>query len=167
MLSNQTSKKVLNSFVIGALSAIIMATPSISTAHDDAYLDSQKTPHGGQMRMAGMYHFELVLAKDAKADKETAIIVYITDHTGNKIPSTGANATITILSGKDKVSTQLKPEGDNVLKGSAKYTANKDLKGVLIVTLAGKHQSKPALHLLILRKIGVAKKATHKKTVSA
>jgi hypothetical protein len=35
-------------------------------AHDDAYLDTQKAPNGGQLRMAGPYHYELVLAKDGK-----------------------------------------------------------------------------------------------------
>ena len=36
-------------------------------AHTDEYLDTVVGPNGGQLRMAGAYHFELLLEKDAKA----------------------------------------------------------------------------------------------------
>ena len=39
---------------------------------DDATLDKMKTPHGGQMRMAGAYHFELVLNPAATAEHTLA-----------------------------------------------------------------------------------------------
>lgn len=107
-------------------------------AHDDAYLDTQKAPNGGQLRQAGPYHYELVLAKDSKEAKENPIVVYVTDHAGQKIPTAGAAGTATILAGKLKAAATLKPDGDNRMKGVAKYASTPDMKAVVSITLAGK-----------------------------
>ena len=88
--------------------------------------------------MAGIYHYELVLAKDANEAKESPVVVYLTDHAGQKIPSAGAAGTATILAGKLKASVTLQPDGDNRLKGIAKYAAVSDLKAVVSITLPGK-----------------------------
>ena len=107
-------------------------------AHDDAYLDTQKAPNGGQLRQAGPYHYELVLAKDSKEAKENPIVVYVTDHAGQKIPTAGAAGTAPILAGKLKAAATLKPDGDNRMKGVAKYASTPDMKAVVSITLAGK-----------------------------
>ena len=60
------------------LTALFASTGAL--AHTDDYLDTQKHANGGQMRMAGALHFELVVAKDNKAAKESPLIVYVTDH---------------------------------------------------------------------------------------
>jgi hypothetical protein len=88
--------------------------------------------------MAGAYHFELVIAKDSKETKDNPVIVYVTDHAGAKIPTVGAGGTATILSGKQKVSVKLVPDGDNRLKGSAAYSSIPDMKVVVSITLPGK-----------------------------
>ena len=107
-------------------------------AHDDAYLDTQKAPNGGQLRMAGPNHYELVLVKDAKEAKENPVVVYVTDHAGQRIPTAGAAGTATILAGKLKAAATLKPDGDNRMKGVAKYASTPDTKAVVSITLAGK-----------------------------
>lgn len=107
-------------------------------AHTDEYLDTQTAPHGGQLRMAGIYHFELVVAKDNKQAKDNPVAVYVTDHAGNKVSTTGAKGTVTILAGKTKTTINLMPDGDNVLKGSGAYTPTPDMKAVISVTFAGK-----------------------------
>ncbi len=107
-------------------------------AHTDEYLDTQTAPHGGQLRMAGIYHFELVVAKDNKQAKDNPVAVYVTDHAGNKVSTTGAKGTVTILAGKTKTTINLTPDGDNVLKGSGAYTPTPDMKAVVSVTFAGK-----------------------------
>ena len=107
-------------------------------AHDDAYLDTQKAPNGGQLRMAGPNHYELVLVKDAKEVRENPVVVYVTDHAGQKIPTAGAAGTATILAGKLKAAATLKPDGDNRMKGVAKYASTPDTKVVVSITLAGK-----------------------------
>lgn len=121
--------------------AIVAGTTMAVTpawAHDDATLSAQKAANGGQLRMAGPYHYELVVARDARAGKESPVVVYVTDHAGKKMPTAGASGNATILSGKLKASAALKPDGDNRLKGVATYVASADTKVVVAVTMPGK-----------------------------
>ncbi len=127
-------KKTLASTVLAAL----LLSAGTAFAHDDATLDATATPHGGQMRMAGIYHFELVLAKDSKRAKDNAVFVYLSDHAGTKIASAGATGTATLLGASGKATTTLQPDGDNRLKGVAKYASAPDTKVVLSITLPGK-----------------------------
>lgn len=106
-------------------------------AHDDAYLDTQAAPHGGQMRMAGAFHYELVVIKDSKEVKENPIVVYVTDHAGKPLASEGASGTATLLSGKLKATSTLKPDGEDRLKGYAKYASHANMKVVVAITLKG------------------------------
>ena len=83
--------------LVPILAAVAMAIGSgAALAHDDATLDKQKAPHGGQMRMAGAYHFELVLAKDATGAQDSPVVVYVTDHAGAQVPSAGATGSATL-----------------------------------------------------------------------
>lgn len=125
--------------LVSFMAALAMAIASAGAmAHDDATMDKQKAPNGGQLRMAGPYHFELVLAKGAKGAKESPVIVYVTDHAGTKITTVGATGSATLLSGKAKVAVTLTPDGDNRLKGAARYVAEPGIKAVVSITLAGK-----------------------------
>lgn len=121
---------------MAALMLAASATPVF--AHDDAYLDSLKSVNGGQVRMAGAYHYELVMSKDSKDVKENPVTVYVTDHAGTKLPTSGATGTATILSGKNKATVTLVADGENRLKTTAKYASTADVKVVVSVTLAGK-----------------------------
>lgn len=121
---------------VAALTAAI-ATPA-ALAHTDDYLDTQKAPNGGQLRMAGVYHFELVVARDSKEAKDNPVVVYVTDHAGTKVSTVGAGGTVTVLGGKAKTSVKLAPDGDNRLKGVGKYASTPDMKAVVSVTVAGK-----------------------------
>jgi hypothetical protein len=107
-------------------------------AHTDDYLDKQITPNGGQMRMSGAYHFELVVAKDSKTAKENPIIVYLTDHADKKVSSAKVTGTATLLAGKTKATATLTADGDNRLKGFAKYASDPNMKVVVSVTFPGK-----------------------------
>ncbi|MBX9869236.1 MAG: hypothetical protein K2X63_05515, partial [Burkholderiaceae bacterium] len=119
------------------LLGLLGITSNSGFAHDEAYLDSQKSAHGGQVRMAGIYHFELVLVKNSPEAKENPVEVYVTDHAGNKISTAGASGNLTLLSGKVKSSAILSADGDNHFKTSAKYASSADLKAVLAITMAG------------------------------
>ncbi|MBU1979159.1 MAG: hypothetical protein KJ958_08335 [Gammaproteobacteria bacterium] len=99
-------------------------------AHSDEYLDTQTAPHGGQLRMAGIRHYELVV-------KTNEITVYLTDHAGTKIPSNGATGTATVLSGKSKAAVKLAPAGDNVMKGAGKFGLAPDMNVVVSVAMPG------------------------------
>lgn len=114
----------------------ILATTAF--AHTDEYLDTQQAPNGGQLRMAGIYHFELVVAKDSKEAQDNPVVVYVADHAGTKVSTAGAKGTVTILSGKTKTTVSLAPDGDNRLKGVGTYALTPEMKAVVSITLPGK-----------------------------
>lgn len=72
---------------------------------------------GGQLRMAGLYHLELVLDNSSPAIADKPVVVYVTDHAGQKISTANATGTATILAAKAKATVALVPDGDNRLKG--------------------------------------------------
>ena len=121
--------------------ALLAAVPALlfaaaASAHTDEYLATVKSPNGGQLRMAGPFHFELVVAKDSKEVKENAIVVYVTDHADKKIDTKGMSGTATILAGKLKATATLTPDGDNRLKGFAKYASDAGMKVAVTVKMA-------------------------------
>lgn len=120
-------KRILTS----SLSVLCLLSSVLCHAHSDEYLDSQPTPHGGQMHMAGAYHFELLA-------KPNELTVYLTDHAGTKVPASGATGAATVLSGKTKASIKLQPSGDNVMKGAGQFELAPDMKVVVSITVAGK-----------------------------
>lgn len=129
---------MMKTLIYSATASLLLFAGSSALAHSDEVLDTQKTPNGGQQRMAGAYHFELVVAKDSKEARDNPVVVYVTDHANAKIPTVGAGGTATILAGKQKASVKLVPDGDNRLKGVGKYASTPDMKVVVAVTLAGK-----------------------------
>ncbi len=100
------------------------------SAHDDAYLNKQKAPHGGQLRMAGAYHFELVLSPKQ-------VTVYVTDHAGTAVKTEGAQGSVAILANKQKASLELKASGENTLQASGDYETSPDMKAVVSVQIKG------------------------------
>jgi hypothetical protein len=126
--------KTLNALIL----TTTMLTGATALAHSDEVLDMQKAANGGQLRMAGAYHFELVVARDSKEARDNPVVVYVTDHAGTKVPTVGAGGTATLLAGKQKASVKLVPDGENRLKGVGKYASTPDMKVVVSVTVAGK-----------------------------
>ncbi len=124
--------------IYSAAASLLLFAGSSAFAHSDEYLDTQKAPNGGQQRMAGNYHFELVVARDSKEAKDNPLVVYVTDHAGTKVSTVGAGGTATLLAGKQKASVKLVPDGDNRLKGVGRYASTPDMKVVVSVTVAGK-----------------------------
>lgn len=120
------------------LFAALLVAAGGASAHDDATLDSLASPHGGQLRMAGPYHYELVLAKDGGAAQERPVLVYVTDHAGQAVPTAGASGTATLLSSQGKVTASLAPDGDNCMKGAAAYAPAPGIKAVVSIALSGK-----------------------------
>ena len=118
--------------------AFVLANGATSVhAHDDAYLDTQQAPHGGQLRMAGAYHLELVVDKSTLQAADKPVVIYVTDHAGQKIPTDGSGGTAIILAAKSKTSVALVPDGDNRLKGMGRYASTPDMKVVVTFTAKG------------------------------
>jgi hypothetical protein len=93
-----------------AMVAALMSVGNGVFAHDDARSrQNSVAPNGGQLRMAGSYHFELVVAKDSKEAKDNPVTVYLTDHGDKKVPAAGATGTATILAAKSKITVPLAP----------------------------------------------------------
>ena len=121
-----------------ATAVLLAAGATSALAHSDApHPDNLKASNGGQLGVAGRYSYELVVLKDAKETNESLVRVYVTDHAGKKLPTAGASGTAMILAGKVKASVTLQPDGDNRMKGLAKYASSPDMKVVVSITLAG------------------------------
>ena len=119
-----------------AMAATVMWVGTNACAHDEATADKIAGPNGGQLRMAGSYHFELVVAKDSKEAKDNPVTVYLTNHADQYIPTAGASGTATILAAQSKITVALVPSGDNKLTGIGKYASDPQMKVVVSVTFA-------------------------------
>lgn len=124
-------------FLIASASAALLALSASSVfAHNDAYLATQKAPNGGQLRVAGPYHYELVAGDSTSATATGAILVYVTDHAGAPMPTQGAQGVAHVLAGKERASVPLAPDGANRMKGAgAPWTS--DAKVVVSITMPG------------------------------
>lgn len=101
-------------------------------AHTAKQSGPVKALHGGQSLATGPYHLELV-AKDGE------LILYVTDHSDQAIPTDGAKAKATIQQGYEKATIQveLEPSGENTLKGTGAFTINPDTGIIVFLKLPG------------------------------
>ncbi len=97
--------------VVGAM----LALSSPAGAHTDEFFESVEAPHGGQLRMTGPFHMELVATDED-------LTVYITDHADNAISVDGGLAKATIETGSTRTQVHLHPVGNNMLKGSGTFS---------------------------------------------
>jgi hypothetical protein len=108
--------------------ALVVSVPA--SAHTEEHFDAIDTPHGGQMRMAGPYHLELVT-------QEKDIVLYVTDHGDNKVSTEGGvgKASFQVGKAKPKDSIKLEPAGDNTLKGTGDFKLTPETTIVVFVKL--------------------------------
>ena len=116
----------------------VIGTSSVQAHGDASHFDSIKGRHGGQLAIAGVYGFELMIEKEAKAGVDNPVVVYVTNLDGQAVPTTGATGTALLLSGNDKTVVTLSPDGENRMTGTAKYASNPNMKALLTITLPGK-----------------------------
>jgi len=114
--------------ILPLLLGLTLGFPSAGLAHTDAYLDALPSPHGGQVRMAGPMHLELVV-------KATAVEVYVTDHAGAPRPTQDGKALL--RTGPDGVGTELRPAGANRFAGTLAKPVPVDAAFTLFVRLPG------------------------------
>lgn len=110
--------------LITALIALTLSAPVL--AHDDATLDARESSHGGQVRMTGPYHYELVVG-------EGVLQVYLTDHADQPLSSQGISGTAVVLRG-GKVSVPLTPAGEYHPEGQGDFESGPDMKVVVSLT---------------------------------
>jgi hypothetical protein len=121
-----------------ALITMALAVSLPASAHTEAYFDSINAPHGGQMRMAGPYHLELVT-------QEKEITLYVADHSDKKIGTEGGVGKVTFQVGKAKPteSVKLEPAGDNTFKGTGEFSLTPDTVVIVFVKLP-EHEAQSA-----------------------
>tara|TARA_B100000686_G_scaffold271064_1_gene287630 strand:- start:5864 stop:6373 length:510 start_codon:yes stop_codon:yes gene_type:complete len=107
---------------------ILLVFSPLAWSHTDKYFDSVAAPHGGQMRMAGPYHIEII-AKD----KEIAL--YITDHANVKVNVDKGIGKATIQTGKIKTTVKLQPKGSNLFRGEGDFIVTPETKIMVFVKL--------------------------------
>ena len=105
----------MKTMILGLLFVMSLALTVPAGAHTDEYFESVQAPHGGQLRMTGPYHMEL-LAKDGE------LTVYVTDHADNIIGIDGGLAKATVETGSTRTQVHLHPVGGNILKGSGTFS---------------------------------------------
>jgi hypothetical protein len=118
----------MNAWICGVLVAAIFAVALPAWAHVDEYFDSVEAPHGGQLRMTGPYHVELVA-------KEGELTIYVTDHADNKISVGGGLAKATVEAGQTRAQVNLHPVADNVLKGAGAFTLTPETVVIVFIKL--------------------------------
>lgn len=117
--------------------AVVCASSTLGSpawAHDEATLDAMPSAHGGQLRMAGIYHFELVVAAAAVAGQGVPVQVYVTDHLGQKISTAQTSGSVNFLSGKTRTKVTLSPQGDNALIGTLAQRPKPGTQAVVSIT---------------------------------
>ena len=87
-------------------------------------------PNGGVVEDAGKYHVELVM-------KAYELRVFVTGAGGAKVDTKGAEASATVLAGKEKLTLKLVPAGGNALAGGGKFDTRAGAKVVLSLALPG------------------------------
>lgn len=105
----------MNKLVPCLVWSALLASASPAWAHTDEYFESVEAPHGGQLRMTGPYHMELVA-------KSGELMVYVTDHADNPISVDGGLAKANIENGSTKTQVNLHPVGSNILGGSGTFS---------------------------------------------
>lgn len=138
---------------------VTLAVSLPAAAHTEEYFDSIAAPHGGQMRMAGPYHLELVT-------KDKEILLYVADHSDKKIGTEGGvgKASIQLGKGKPKSSIKLEPAGDNMLKGTGDFTVTPETTIVTFIKLPDQ-EAQSARFTPLKPKVKGAKKTEDKKPV--
>lgn len=122
----------------GALAAAAMAvalaaaawTP-MAMAHSNEYLATITGPHGGEVRMAEQYHFEMALANGE-------VRMWVTDHGDNPQSTAGASGNVKFVTEAGILSVNLSPSGANGLVGKhEKIRAGAAMKAVATVKMKG------------------------------
>lgn len=119
------------------LAALLAAATGTALAHTDEELAKRTPPNGGELRMTTSYHLELVLARDSKEPRDNPVVLHVTDHDDKKIDTRGASGTVTLLGKNVKATIELKPDGDNRLRGVGRYASDADIRAVVSITVAG------------------------------
>ncbi|MGG7055441.1 hypothetical protein [Nitrosomonas sp. ANs5] len=122
----------MKNFLLAAIFlGMATAIPNIALGHTDEYLATVDAPHGGQLRMAGPFHLELV-AKDGELE------LYVTDHMDNEIPTAGGSGKANVFDETgERLSVPLTPVFGNLMKGAGEFRITPETVVSVFVVLEG------------------------------
>lgn len=114
-----------------AASFILAGLPSAALAHSNEYLETITGAHGGKLRMAEQYHFEMVLGNGE-------LRLWVTDHGDNPQATVGATGNVKLVTEAGVITVNLIPSGANLLLGkNPKIRANTPVKAIVTVAMKG------------------------------
>ncbi len=120
----------MNKLVATFFAVVVLILSPHAWSHTDEYFDSVEAPHGGQVRMAGPYHLEIV-AKDKE------VVLYVTDHADSKINVEGGISKAIFQTGKTKTTVKLEPACENMFKATGDFIVTPETKIVVFIRLPG------------------------------
>jgi hypothetical protein len=103
-------------------------------AHDPATLDSLPSAHGGQVRMAGPFHIELVILGRDSAQRDRLILVYLQNHMFEDVSSNGLKGIARLLDGQRVTTVSLIPIEANGFSGKAAFDINPSVTAEISIT---------------------------------
>ena len=121
-------------FLKALLLVASMALAGGAWAHDDAGVDRQPGPNGGQQRVAGDYHVELVVPPLGHPGPDSVLMVYLTDHDDRPMAAASATGRAAVVANRQRINVVLEPVGDNALRGSGRFLPEPDL--VVVVSFS-------------------------------
>jgi len=108
-----------------------LGLPTAALAHSNEYLATIKGDHGGLLRMAEMYHFELMV-------KNGEVQAWVTDHGDTPQSTQGADASLRVITGTQAMTVKLNPAGANELVGKdSRIRPAAGTRIILSVTMKG------------------------------
>jgi hypothetical protein len=103
-------------------------------AHDPATLDSLPSGHGGQVRMAGPFHIELVILGREGPQKDRLVLVYLQNHMFEDVSSGGLKGFARFLDGQHVSTLSLIPIGANGFSGKGAFDINPSVTAEVSIT---------------------------------
>lgn len=109
----------------------LASLPATLLAHSNEYLETITGAHGGKLRMAEQYHFEMVLANGEMR-------MWVTDHGDTPQTTAGATGNVKLITEAGIVTIKLTPGGANTLIGKdPKVNPAASAKVIATVTMKG------------------------------
>jgi len=122
---------------VGKFVSLLIATMALlstaPSAHDATALDSMPSAHGGQVRMAGPFHVELVFEKAPPGDTRS-VHVFLQNHLFADVASAGITGIVRFNEGRQTTEIPLNPDGFNSLRGRGRNASRSMVRAVVVLT---------------------------------
>jgi len=109
-------------------------TLSLVRAHDPATLDSLPSVHGGQVRMAGPFHVELVVLGLEAAQTDRLVLIYLQNHMFQDVSSAGLKGIARFMDGQRVTTVNLIPIESNGFSGRGAFDVNPSVTAEVSIT---------------------------------